>query len=147
MSVERVTYLDSSAIVKLAEAAAESTALRQYLRRRRPYVSSALARTEVARALLPRGAEAVRRGQDVLSRINLVRVNDRVLHLAGELPPPTLRSLDAIHLATATLMGASLARLVTYDVRMATTARAGTGRWRQAELQTETYWRSETHLE
>src|SRR5438128_991562 len=110
MSVERVTYLDSSAIVKLAEAAPESTSLRQYLRRRRPYVSSALARTEVARALLPRGPEAVRRGYDVLSRIDLVRVNERVLNLAGELQPPTLRSLDAIHLATAGLLGGSLAR-------------------------------------
>jgi uncharacterized protein len=124
MSVERVTYLDSSAIVKLAEAAPESAALRQYLRRRRPYVSSALARTELARALLPRGPEAVRHGQDVLSHIDLVRVNDRVLHLAGELPPPTLRSLDAIHLATARLLGGSLARVVTYDPLMATAARA-----------------------
>ncbi len=62
MSVERVTYLDSSAIVKLVEVAPESTALRQYLRRRRPYIASALARTEVIRALLPLGPEAVRRG-------------------------------------------------------------------------------------
>jgi predicted nucleic acid-binding protein len=124
MSVERVTYLDSSAIVKLAEAARESTALRQYLRRRRPYVSSALARTEVARALQPRGAEAVRRGQDVLSRIDLVRLNDRVLNLAGELPPPTLRLLDAIHLATARLFGGRLVRVVTYDARMEAAARA-----------------------
>ena len=123
MSVERVTYLDSSAIVKLVEAAPESNALRQYLRRRRPYVSSALARTEVARALLPRGAEGVRRGQHLLSRIELVRVNDRVLNLAGELPPPTLRSLDAIHLATATLLVGSLARVITYDAGMASAAR------------------------
>jgi uncharacterized protein len=124
MSVERVTYLDSTAIVKLVEAAPESTALRQYLRRRRPYVSSALARTEVTRALQPRGPEAVRRGQEVLARIDLVRVNDRVLNLAGELPPPALRSLDAIHLATARLLGGSLARMVTYDARMETAARA-----------------------
>src|SRR5712692_3483398 len=124
MSVERVTYLDSSAIVKLVEAAPESTALRQYLRRRRPYASSALARTEVARALLPRGPEAVRRGQEVLSRIDLMRVSDRVLTTAGQLPPPALRSLDAIHLATARLLGGSLARVVTYDARMETAARA-----------------------
>jgi predicted nucleic acid-binding protein len=124
MSVDRLTYLDSSAIVRLVEAAPESTALRQYLRRRGTSVSSALARTEVARAVLPRGVDAVRRGQDVLSRIDLVRVNDRVLSLAGGLPPPTLRSLDAIHLATATLLGANLARIVTYDERMGTAARA-----------------------
>jgi predicted nucleic acid-binding protein len=39
--VSRATYLDSSAIVKLAVAEAESSALRRYLRRRKPYVSSA----------------------------------------------------------------------------------------------------------
>ena len=55
MSAERATYLDSSAIVKLAVAEPESAALRRYLRRRRPLVSSALARAEVARALLPLG--------------------------------------------------------------------------------------------
>jgi predicted nucleic acid-binding protein len=123
VSVERVTYLDSSAIVKLAERASETAALRRYLRRRRPYISSALARTEVMRALLPRGPEAVRRGQEVLLNIDLVRVNDQVLSLAGELPPPTLRTLDAIHLATARLLGGSLARLVTYDERMLVAAR------------------------
>jgi len=123
MSVERVTYLDSSAIVKLVEAAAESTALRQYLRRRRPYIASALARTEVMRALLPLGPEVVRRGHEVLLNIDLVRVNDRVLSLAGELPPPSLRSLGAIHLATVRLLGGSLARLVTYDERMLIAAR------------------------
>ena len=123
MSVDRFTYLDSSAIVRLAELAPETSALRKYLRRRRPYISSALARTEVMRALLPRGPEAVGRGNEVLLNIDLVRVNDRVLRLAGELLPPTLRSLDAIHLATALLLGGSLARLVTYDERMVFAAR------------------------
>ena len=52
-----------------------------------------------------------------------VRVNDQVLSLAGELLPPSLRSLDAIHLATARLLGGSLARLVTYDERMLLAAR------------------------
>ena len=47
------TYLDSSAIVKLAVRETESDALRSHLRPRRPLVSSALARTDVFRALLP----------------------------------------------------------------------------------------------
>ena len=64
MSAEqRLTYVDSSAIVKLAIAEPESPALRRYLSRRRPLVCSALARTEVTRALLPAGAQAVARGQ------------------------------------------------------------------------------------
>lgn len=112
------TYVDSSGLVKLAVREAESTALRQYLRRRRPLVSSALARTEVLRALLPSGEEAVRRGSDVLARVDLVRVNDRVLGQAGTLQPATIRSLDAIHLATAKALGDDVRQIVTYDERM-----------------------------
>jgi predicted nucleic acid-binding protein len=123
MSAERVTYIDSSALVKLAVREPESDALRRFLRRRRPLLSSALARTEVLRALLPLGAEAIRRGDDLLTRVELVRVNERVLNTAGTLLPADLRSLDAIHLATARLLGANLVRIVTYDERMAAAAR------------------------
>lgn len=114
------TYLDSSAIVKLAIREPESAALRRYLRvrRRHPLVSSALARTEVLRALLPAGDEAVARGHMVLQRLDLVRLNDRALNAAGVLQPPELRSLDAIHLATARQLGRDLTGLVTYDDRM-----------------------------
>ena len=125
MSAEhRVTYVDSSAIVKLAVAEPESAALRQYLSRRRPLVSSTLAQTEVARALMPRGPEAVARGEFVLRRIQLLRVNDRVLTEAGQMTPTELRSLDAIHLASARQLGASVRQIVTYDERMAEAAKA-----------------------
>ena len=117
------TYLDSSAIVKLAVREPESLALRRYLRRRQPLVSSALARTEVLRALLPAGDGAIARGRSVLQRIDLVRVNDRVLTAAGMLSPAELRSLDAIHLTTAQQLGEELGALVTYDDRMATAAK------------------------
>jgi predicted nucleic acid-binding protein len=117
------TYLDSSAIVKLAVREPESLALRRYLRRRQPLVSTALARTEVLRALLPAGDEAMTRGRAVLQRIDLVRVNDRILNAAGVLRPPELRSLDAIHLATAQELGEELSALVTYDDRMVTAAK------------------------
>ena len=117
------TYLDSSAIVKLAVREPESLALRRYLRRREPVVSSALARTEVLRALLPAGDEAVTRGHGVLQRIDLVRVNDRILNAAGLLRPTEVRSLDAIHLATAHELGDELRALVTYDDRMASAAK------------------------
>ena len=125
MSAEhRVTYVDSSAIVKLAFAEPESAALRQYLSRRRPLVSSTLAQTEVARALMPSGPEAVARGEFVLRRIQLLRVNDRVLTEAGQITPTELRSLDAIHLASARQLGASVRQIVTYDERMAEAAKA-----------------------
>jgi predicted nucleic acid-binding protein len=117
------TYLDSSAIVKLAVREAESIALRRYLRRRRPLVSSSLARTEVLRALLPAGDDAAGAGREVLTRLDLIRINNRVLDVAATLRPVEIRSLDAIHLATAGQLGDDLGALVTYDERMAETAK------------------------
>jgi hypothetical protein len=76
----------------------------------------------VARALLPLGPQAVRRGHDVLARVDLVRISDRVLDAADAMVPVELRSLDAIHLATAQQLGADLARIVTYDDRIAVAA-------------------------
>jgi predicted nucleic acid-binding protein len=124
VNAEGATYLDSSAIVKLAVAEKESPALRRYLRRRAPVVVSALARTEVARALLPLGPAAVQRGQEVLSRVELIRVTDRILVDAGSLLPARLRSLDAIRIATMRQLGGSLRRVVTYDSQMAEAASA-----------------------
>jgi predicted nucleic acid-binding protein len=123
MSADQATYLDSSALVKLAVREPESAALRRYIRRRRPLIASALARTEVTRALLSLGPDAVRRGHEVLARVDLVRVNDHVLNSAGSLLPVELRSLDAIHLATAQQLGADLARIITYDDRMTAAAK------------------------
>ena len=124
MSAERATYLDASAIVKLAVHEPESAALLRFLRRKRPLVSSALSRTEVARALMPLGSEAVRRGEAVLAGIELARISDRILESAGALRPAAIWSLDAVHLATAQALGADLARVVTYDERMVKAARA-----------------------
>lgn len=116
------TYLDSSAIVKLAVRENESVALRRYLRRRRPLVSSSLARTEIMRALLPGGDDAVAAGRKVLIRLDLVRISNGVLDEAAVLLPAELRSLDAIHLATARRLGQELGPIVTYDERMAEAA-------------------------
>jgi uncharacterized protein len=124
MSAERVTYVDSSAIVKLAVHEPESSSLLRCLRRRRPLACSSLARVEVARALMPLGPDAVARGDEVLGRIDLVRINERVLRAAGTLKPAELRSLDAIHVATAQMFGAELRGIVTYDQRMAAAAKA-----------------------
>ncbi len=109
--------------MKLVVAEAESAALRDHLRRRRPLVSSALARTEVLRAVLGEGNEALAQARSVLSRIDLVRITDRVLNAAGELLPADIRSLDAIHLASALQLGTDLRSLITYDQRMLDAAR------------------------
>jgi predicted nucleic acid-binding protein len=127
MSADKATYLDSSALVKLAVREPESAALRRYLRRRRPLIASALARTEVARALLSLGPEAVRRGHDVLARVDrsgstIASWTPPARDAAGAMLPVALGSLDAIHLATAQQLGADLARIVTYDDRMAAAA-------------------------
>jgi predicted nucleic acid-binding protein len=123
MSAERLVYLDSSAIVKLVVHEPESPALRRHLRRRR-LVASALARTEVMRSVLLLDADVVMRARDVLRSIDLVRVTDRILDAAGELTPSEMRSLDAIHVATALALGASVKHVVTYDDRMTKAARA-----------------------
>jgi uncharacterized protein len=118
-----VVYLDSSALVKLTIREAESATLRRHLQRRRIWVSSAIARTEVLRALMPTGTDAVQTGRAILARCNLIRVNDRVLNAAGTLQPSEVRPLDAIHLATAGMLGDDLLELVTYDERMGDAAR------------------------
>jgi predicted nucleic acid-binding protein len=117
-------YLDSSTLVKLAVRETETAALRRHLRRRRPWISSALARAEVLRALLPAGEVALVAGRKVLARCDLVRVNDLTLNHAGTLLPAELRSLDAIHLATAMRLEDDIQGVVTYDERMADAARA-----------------------
>jgi hypothetical protein len=64
------------------------------------------------------------RGEKVLRRIQLLRVNDRVLAEAGRMEPAELRSLDAIHLASTRHLGPAVKRIVTYDERVAQAARA-----------------------
>jgi uncharacterized protein len=85
----------------------------------------------VARALLPLGPTAVRRGLKALGRLDLIRVSDRILADGGAMLPTELRSFDAIHLATMQQFGAGLARVVTYDDRMSAAA-AAMGRFRVA---------------
>ncbi len=118
-------YLDSSAIVKLVVPEPESAALRQQLAPTGDWISSALSRLEVLRAIRRRSLheEALRDAERMLARIALVPPDDRVLSAAAEVGPAGLRSLDAIHLATArSLFG--LASFVTYDQRLAAAATA-----------------------
>ncbi len=118
-----MTYLDSSALVKLVVSEPESDALRRYLAVRMDRVSSALARVEVRRAVRRRDPSETtrRRADDVLARIALVAVDEPVLRTAASMQPDPLRSLDAVHLATA-LSLAGLDIVVTYDQRLADAA-------------------------
>lgn len=59
-----------------------------------------------------------------LRTIDLVAIDDRILEAAGVLAPGALRTLDAIHVATALAIGDDLAEIVTYDERMVEAARS-----------------------
>ncbi len=117
-------YLDSSALIKLVVLEPESAALREFLKTHALRMSSALAEVEVPRALRRAGYGAAegRRATEILARIALVEVDRRILRSAAALAPPGLRSLDAIHLATALSLGQDLAGIVTYDQRLSDAA-------------------------
>jgi predicted nucleic acid-binding protein len=111
-------YLDSSALVKLVVAEPETPALLEFLAGWPHRVSSVLARVEVLRAVKrTRAGPAVRRrAARVLARVALIRIDDLVLAAAARVAPPELRTLDAVHLATAGSLD-DLAGIVTYDAR------------------------------
>jgi uncharacterized protein len=119
-----LVYLDSSALVKLVVREPESAALIEFLRERPDRVSSTLVLAEVPRALRQAkfGAAARRRAREVLARVALVDIDRRALTAAAAIDPPTVRTLDAIHLATALALREDLAGLVTYDRRLTVAA-------------------------
>ncbi len=118
-------YLDSSTLVKLVQRETESEPLRRFLRRHRDdrLVTSTLARVEVVRAVIGGGPSAVASARRQLSRLDQIALDADLLDRAATLAPSGLvRSLDAIHLSAAQLVGAELRAIVTYDGRMAQTA-------------------------
>ena len=115
-----IVYLDSSAILKLVFEEAESAGLRDFLTSWPHRVSSTLARIEVTRVVARvEDPLALRDAELMLRRMHLVRIDDQIVFAAATLEPRGLRSLDAIHLATARTLGHHLAGLVTYDRRLA----------------------------
>jgi uncharacterized protein len=119
MTSAETAYIDTSAAVKLVASEAETPALLRSLRTWRRRASSIVLRVELLRAIRRSQApQLVTDARRHLESIELIRVDDDVLERAATLDPPTLRSLDAIHLATAISLGADLAALITYDERM-----------------------------
>jgi uncharacterized protein len=120
----RLLYLDASALVKLVVAELETPALLALLKEYPDRISSALSVVELHRALRRAAAPAAehRRATEVLSRVALLRTDDDTLKRSAELAPGDLRSLDAIHLATALSVGDDLAGLVAYDLRLGAAA-------------------------
>ncbi|MGI8535767.1 MAG: type II toxin-antitoxin system VapC family toxin [Mycobacteriales bacterium] len=128
-------YLDTSALVKTVRPEDESAALNDFLRLRpsATLFTSQLAITELSRAVtvsvardelparLDHHLDLVR---DRLEAMRLVTMTQDLLLLAGRLGPSGLRTLDAIHLATALQFRDDLTVLVTYNHRLAAAAAA-----------------------
>jgi predicted nucleic acid-binding protein len=118
--------LDSSALVKLVQREAESRALFARLDGSSDgFVTSTLATVEVTRAVRAAGPDALELVRRHFARIDQVNIDETVIESAASLAPGVhLRSSDAIHLATALMIGSELRSIVTYDARMASVARS-----------------------
>ncbi|MGH8895547.1 MAG: type II toxin-antitoxin system VapC family toxin [Egibacteraceae bacterium] len=115
--------MDVSAAVKLVVDEAESDALRRWLGQPR-LIGSALLEVELMRAVRRARPDAVERARTLLETVGLVPVDEGVLRHAALLDPPVLRTLDAVHLATALTLRLANLTLVTYDDRLGDAARA-----------------------
>lgn len=120
----KVAYFDSSAIVKLAHLEPESQALVEYLSADDIEAStSVVAEIEVMRALR-RVRTAAPELADAMKGFYLLGLDPEIRQEACILGATTLRSLDAVHLATALAIGEDDLEFVTYDERLADAARA-----------------------
>lgn len=123
-------YLDSAAIVKLVHQEPQSDVLGAWLaeRARQPRVTSALAEVEVPRAIARHAPDSQSRIPVIMGTIARFGIDAAVRALAASYANPRLRSLDAVHLATAQVLAAELgeqpAAFVSYDGRLL--AAAGT---------------------
>ena len=118
-------YLDTSAALKLVMPEAETAGLEQWIAQRAgiPRVSSRLLRIEMLRSIARSAPQRMSRANVVLSAVSLVSMDD-VASAAEVIGDHTLRSLDAIHLATAHALRAELTAFVCYDKRLRDSARA-----------------------
>jgi predicted nucleic acid-binding protein len=117
-------YVDSCAVVKLLREEQHSAALAAHLgTSATEMISSELTKVEVCRTLIRlRIRERTRdHADDMLSRVAKLPIN-AVLDIAADLDGPTLRSLDALHVATARMLGPAVTEFITYDKRLAEAA-------------------------
>jgi len=120
--VTKTVYIDSSAIVKWVVHEPGWQALETYLRDVPGRAVSRIATVEVPRAIarvpcLDEVAMAERL-RSVFERLTLLEFDTEVAATAARLQPAALRSLDAIHLASALELRDDLVALITYDTRM-----------------------------
>lgn len=115
-------YLDTSAFLKLLVEEDGSAAMREWAVIHESLWSSQLLRTEALRATsrLDISDDAV---EIALESVSLILPSVAIFYTAGHLAPHSLRSLGALHLATALEMGNDLEGIVTYDERLTTASR------------------------
>ena len=110
-------YLDTSAFLKLVVAEDETRAMRAWFTAHSPCWSSQLLSTEAWRAGVRLGLDSST-VEHALDTVSLVMPSVVTFRTASRLSPASLRSLDAVHLATALELGDDLEGVATYDTRM-----------------------------
>ena len=117
-------YLDSSALLKLLHEETESATLADWLAARveTPVVSSELAKVEVVRACRRINPATLPEATTLLAGLDLIPLSGAVIDEATNVGATTLRSLDAIHLASALSIRSELSAFVAYDHRLAEAA-------------------------
>ena len=118
-----LAYVDASALVKLVVDEPESAALHRWYVEAERLVTSRMGVVETVRASSRRPHDRARRNR-VLTDLVVYEFDSAIAAVAAALEPPVLRTLDAIHLATALALVPDLDAFVTYDDRLAAAARA-----------------------
>jgi predicted nucleic acid-binding protein len=118
-----VIYLDSSALVKAIVEEEQTSAVRTMMVGA-VVTTSALSVVEVIRAVRRRDESHVVAARRTLDAAALIPIESAILGQAGILNPTSLRSLDAIHLASALLLGVELEAFVAYNDQLLEAASA-----------------------
>lgn len=121
-------YLDTSALVKLIRSEPESDELGDWLddHTEIPWITSSLTEVELPRAIRSAAPEGLPAVPSVLARLDRFEIDSVIRATAAAYTQPSLRSLDAIHVATAQVAAsaAPLTALITYDNRLGDAAEA-----------------------
>jgi len=113
-------YADTSAVIKLLAEETHSRAFAAFYDAHADaeWVSSALLRVEVTRAVARAMPALLPDARELLLAFSTIDIDDDVIEAAISEPDRALRSLDAIHLATARILGPDLDAVVSYDDRL-----------------------------
>ena len=115
-------YLDSSAILKLLIAEKESAALTDFINF--TIKSSVLTKVEVIRTLHKIAPEKTADATEILAGTDVTPLNSAILNIAENFSSSiTLRSLDALHVATVLFLEKTVEGLLTYDKQMIANAK------------------------